>query len=151
MPVGLLVPVVLVGWGTVCALTCWRRLGGMVRIPALVANELPFLGAYLLIGSTALALAQGDLDSVGGVIVGALALAVIVGLAEVVRRALRADAALHNPTPARRPWHRILVAPLPALRRDVLQIRDLPYGDVVGIMTREASGGRRRRRIRCGW
>jgi acetyl esterase/lipase len=129
MPVGLLVPVVLVGWGTACALTCWRRLGGLARIPALVANELPFFGAYLLIASTALALAQGDLNSVGGVIVGVLALAVIAGLAEVVRRGLRADIALHNPTPARRPWHRILVAPLPALRRDVVRIRNLSYGE----------------------
>jgi acetyl esterase/lipase len=129
MPVGLLIPVVLVGWGTACALTCWRRLGGTARIPALIANELPFLGAYLLITSTALALAQGDLDSAGGVVVGVLALAVILGLAEVVRRALGADAALHNPTPARRPWQRILVAPLHAFRRDVVRIRNLPYGE----------------------
>ena len=129
MPVGLLIPVVLVGWGTACALTCWRRLGGLARIPALVANELPFLGAYLLVASTALALAEGDLASVGGVVVGVLALGVILGLALIVRRALKANAALHNPTPARRRWQRILLAPLPALRRDVVRIRNLPYGE----------------------
>lgn len=70
----------------------------------MVTNELPFLGGYLLIASTALALAQGQLDSVGGVIVGVAALVVLLGLLVIVRRALRADAALHNPTPARRPW-----------------------------------------------
>ena len=80
MPVGLLVPVVLVGWATACALTSWRRLGAAARIPALVVNELPFLAGYLLVASTALALAQGDLDSVGGVVVGVAAVVVLLGL-----------------------------------------------------------------------
>src|SRR5215471_3628134 len=129
MPVGLLIPVVLVGWGTVCALTCWRRLGWLARIPALVTNELPFLGGYLLIISTALAFAQGDLDSVGGVIVAIAALGVILGLAMVVRRARLADTALDNPTPVRRPWRRILLAPVPAHRSDVVRVGDLAYGE----------------------
>jgi acetyl esterase/lipase len=94
-----------------------------------VTNELPFLGGYLLIASLALALAQGDLDSAGGVITAVLALAVILGLAEIVRRALGAEAALHNPTPAHRPWRRILVAPLPVLRREGVRTGDLPYGE----------------------
>jgi hypothetical protein len=55
-----------------------------------VTNELPFPGVYFLIASFALALAQGDLDSAGGVITAVLALAVILGLAEIVRRALGA-------------------------------------------------------------
>jgi acetyl esterase/lipase len=129
MPIGLLVPVVLVGWGTACALTRLRRLGALARVPALVANELPFLGAYLLLASTALALAQGDLDSAGGAIVALAAGIVLLGLAAVVRRALRADAALGNPPPVRRRWPRILLAPLPAFRRDVVLIRDLSYGE----------------------
>jgi len=129
MPVGLLIPVVLVGWGTACALTCWRRLGALARIPALVTNELPFLGGYLLVASTALALAQGDLDSVGGAVVAVGAVVVLLGLAVVVRRGLRADAALGSPSPVRRPWGRILRAPLPAFRRDVVRIRNLSYGD----------------------
>ena len=128
MPVGLLVPVVLVGWGTACALTCWRRLGTAARIPALVTNELPFLGAYLLTASTALALAQGELDSVGGVIVGVAAVIVLLGLAVIVRRSLRADAALDNPAPVRRPWGRILLAPLRGSRREVVRVCNLPYG-----------------------
>ena len=80
MPIGLLVSVVLVGWATACALTSWRRLGGVARVPALVINELPFLAGYLLIASTVLALAQGDLDSVGGVIVGVVVLVDFSGL-----------------------------------------------------------------------
>src|SRR5580765_8340788 len=108
MPIGLVVPVVLVGWATACALTSWRRLGGVARVAALVLNELPFLAGYLLIASTILALAQGDLNSVGGVIVGVVALVELLGLVVIVRRALRADAALHNPTSPRRPWRRIL-------------------------------------------
>ena len=101
MPIGLVVPVVLVGWATACALTSWRRLGGVARVPALLLNELPFLAGYLLIASTFLALAQGDLDSVGGVIVGVVVVVELLGLVLIVRRALRADAALHNPTPPR--------------------------------------------------
>src|SRR5262249_1943975 len=108
MPVGLLVPVVLVGWGTVCALTGPRRLGALARVPALITNELPFFAGYLLVASLALAVAQGDLYSVGGVVTAVAGLTVLVGLVEIVRRALRADAALYN-SPARPPWHRILL------------------------------------------
>jgi acetyl esterase/lipase len=129
VPIGLLVPVVLVGWGVACALTSWRRLGVFARVPALVANELPFAAAYLLIASVALASAQGDLDSVGGAVIGVAAAVALVGLAEVVRRALRADRALGNPQPPSRPWARILRAPLPAFRRDVTRTRNLSYGE----------------------
>ena len=128
MPIGLIVPLVLVGWATACALTSWRRLGGVVRVPALVLNELPFLAGYLLIASTVLALAQGDLESVGGAVVGVVVLVELLGLVVIVRRALRADAALHNPTPPRRPWRRILMAPLPAFRRYVVRVENLSYG-----------------------
>ncbi len=129
MPIGLVVPVMLVGWGVACALSSWRRLGGVARVPALVLNELPFFAGYLLVASTGLALAQGDLDSVGGVIVGVVALVELLGLVVIVRRAVRADAALHNSTTTRRPWGRILIAPLPAFRRDVVRVRNLSYGD----------------------
>ena len=53
----------------------------------------------------------------------------LVGLAVIVRRALRADRALGNPAPPSRPWTRILRAPLPAFRRDVTRMRNLSYGD----------------------
>jgi hypothetical protein len=60
MPIGLLIPVVLAGWGTGCVLTSWRHLGGVARVPALVTSELPFLGCYLLIASTAGAWPTGN-------------------------------------------------------------------------------------------
>jgi acetyl esterase/lipase len=97
-------------------------------VPALVVNELPFAAGYLLIASIALALTRGDLDSVAGAIVGGAGLVVLVGLAVIVRRALRADRALGNATPPSRPWTRILLAPLPAFRRDVTRTRNLAYG-----------------------
>jgi acetyl esterase/lipase len=129
MPIGLLVPVVLVGWAAVCALTCWGWLGVFGRVPALVVNELPFAAGYLLIASIALALAQGDLDSVGGVVVGVAGMVVLVGLCVIVRRALRADQALGITDPPPKPWGRILRAPLPAFRREVVRMRNLAYGE----------------------
>jgi acetyl esterase/lipase len=129
LPIGLLVPVVLVGWGAACALTCWRRIGVFARVPALVVNELPFAAGYLLTASIALALAQGDLDSVGGAVIGVAALVVLLGLGVIVRRALRADRALGNTDPPPRPWGRILLAPLPAFRREVTRTRNLSYGE----------------------
>jgi acetyl esterase/lipase len=95
----------------------------------LVLSELPFIAGYLLIASIALALAQGDLDSVGGVIVGVVSLVELLGLVVIVRRALRDDAALDNPTPPRRAWRRLLMAPLPAFRRDVVRVRNLSSGE----------------------
>jgi acetyl esterase/lipase len=127
--IGLLVPVVLVGWGTACALTSWRWAGVLARVPALVVNELPFAFGYLLTASLALALAQGDLDSAGRAVIGVAAVGVLVGLAVAARRALRADHALGNAGPPSRQWTRILQAPLPAFRRDVVRTRDLSYGE----------------------
>ena len=129
LPIGLLVPVILVGWGTACALTCWRWAGALARVPALVTNELPFAAAYLLLASIALALGQGDLESAAGAAVGVAAAVVLAGLAVIVRRALRADRALGNPAPPSRPWTRILRAPLPGWRGDVTRMRNLAYGE----------------------
>jgi acetyl esterase/lipase len=128
MPFGLLIGVVLVAWGVACALASRPRLGGIQRITAVVVNELPFVVGYLLVASVALALIQGDLGSPGGVVVAALAGLDLVGLAVVVRRALLAHRALGNSGPPRRPWGRILRAPVPAVRPDVASVRDLSYG-----------------------
>ena len=46
-----------------CAPTRWRRLGPVAAIPTLVVSALPFLVGYLLVASTVLTLADGDLDS----------------------------------------------------------------------------------------
>jgi acetyl esterase/lipase len=92
-------------------------------------NELPFMAGYLLVASTVLALADGDLASPGGAVGAAGAALVLVGLAIVVRRALLADSALGNAPPHRRPWARIVRAPFAAGRRDVVRLRGLAYGE----------------------
>jgi acetyl esterase/lipase len=98
----------------------------------LLVNELPFIVGYLLIASTVLALVDGDLDSPGGTAGAAVALLALAGLVAVVRRAMRAQAAPHNAGRPRRPWGRILRAPLFPGRRDVVRVRGLAYGDVPG-------------------
>ena len=129
MPVGYLWTVVLVSWGVACALTRWRRLGSVAAIPALVVSELPFLVGYLLVASTVLALADGDLDSAAGAAGAGVALLAFTGLVVIVRRALRADAALRNTGKPGRPWGRILRAPFFPGRLDVVRVRGLAYGD----------------------
>ena len=129
MPVGYLWTVALVSWGVACALTRWRRLGSFAAIPALVVSELPFLVGYLLIASTVLALADGDLDSPAGAAGAVVALLALTGLVVIVRRALRAHAALRNTGKPRRPWGRILRAPFFPGRLGVVRVRGLAYGD----------------------
>ena len=129
MPVGYWWTVAVISWGVACALTRWRRLGPFSRIPALLASELPFIVGYLLIASTVLALADGDLDSPGGIAGAAIALLALAGLVVVVCQALRADAALRNAGRPERPWSRILRAPFFPGRRDVVRVRGLAYGD----------------------
>ena len=129
MPIGYWFPVALYSWGVVCALTRWRRLGSFSAIPALLASELPFIVGYLLIASTVLALIDGDLGSPGGAAGAAVALLALVGLGVIVRRALRAHAALHNAGRPGRPWGRILRAPFFPGRLDVVRVRGLAYGD----------------------
>ena len=129
MPIGYLWTVAAVSWGVACALTRWRRLGSFSAIPALVVSELPFLAGYLLIGSTVLALADGDLGSPAGAAGAVVALLALAGIMVIVRRALRAHAALRNTGKPGRPWGRILRAPFFPGRLDVVRVRGLAYGD----------------------
>jgi hypothetical protein len=128
VPVGYLWTVALLGWGVACALTRWRWAGVLARVPALLVSELPFAVGYLLVASTALALAQGDLDSPAGLVGAGAALLTAAGLGLVVRRGLRAHAALGNPEPAHRPWGAILRAPLLPGHRGIVRVRDLAFG-----------------------
>ncbi len=128
MPVGYWWTVAVVSWGVACAVTRWYRLGSFSTVPALLANELPFITGYLLIASTVLALVDGDLDSPGGAAGAAVALGALAGLAVVVCRAMCAHAALHNAGRPRRPWGRILRSPFFPGRLDVVRVRGLAYG-----------------------
>ena len=49
MPIGYWWTVAFMSWSVACALTRWHRLGPFSAIPALVANEMPFIVGYLLI------------------------------------------------------------------------------------------------------
>ena len=129
MPVGYLWTVAVISWGVVCALTRWGRLGSFSAIPALLASELPFMVGYLLIASTVLALADGDLGSPAGAAGAGVALLALAGLVVVVCRALRAHAALRNAGRPGRPWGRILRAPFFPGRPGVVRVRGLAYGD----------------------
>jgi acetyl esterase/lipase len=129
MPVGYLWTVAVVSWGVACALTRWRRLGFFAAIPALVVSELPFLAGYLLVASTVLAFADGDLGSPAGAAGAVVALLALAGLVVIVRRALRAHAALGNAGQPGRPWGRILRAPFFPGQLDVVRVRGLAYGD----------------------
>jgi acetyl esterase/lipase len=96
-------------------------------------NELPFLALYLLAADSALAFAQGDLASPGGLAGFALAVLTAAGLGILIRRALATGAVLRQALPelppTRRPWAHILLAPFAVRRRDVIRIKDLSYGE----------------------
>lgn len=102
-------------------------------------NELPFLALYALAADSALAFAQGDLASPGGLAAFAVAVLTAAGLAvlvrravptgAVLRRALADDAGIELPA-VRRPWGHILLAPFAVRRRDVVRVGDIAYGDV---------------------
>ena len=129
MPIGYLWTVAVVSWGVACALTRWPRFGAFAAIPGLVVSELPFLAGYLLIGSTVLAFADGDLDSPAGAAGAVVAVLALAGLVGIVGRALRGHAALGNNGKPGRPWGRILRSPFFPGRPDVVRVRGLAYGD----------------------
>jgi acetyl esterase/lipase len=101
-------------------------------------NELPFLALYALAADSALAFAQGDLASPGGLATFAVAVLTAAGLAvlirravptgAVLRRALADDAGIELPV-TRRSWAHILLAPLAVRRRDVVRAGNIAYGD----------------------
>jgi acetyl esterase/lipase len=129
MPIGYWWTVAVASWGVACGLTRWPRLGSFSAIPALLASELPFIFGYWLVASTVLALADGDLGSPGGAAGAVVTLLALAGLAVIVRRALRAHAALGTAGPPARPWGRILSAPFFPGRPGVIRVRGLAYGD----------------------
>jgi acetyl esterase/lipase len=73
--------------------------------------------------------ADGDLGSPGGAAGAVVALLALAGLVVIVRRALRAHAALPSTGRPDRPWGRILRAPFYPGRLDVIRVRGLAYGD----------------------
>jgi acetyl esterase/lipase len=141
-------PVAVIALYTVMALVPLRRpplLGFVSCMLSFLVNELPFIAAGWLLAWTLLALYQGELNSAGGLAYAGVVVLTMLGLAEVVRRALLAGPALERalarglgtgpafgPEPRRRNWRRltrVLLGPFPLWSGDVQQIRNISYGE----------------------
>ncbi|MFJ7628728.1 alpha/beta hydrolase [Streptomyces sp. NPDC097595] len=154
MPVGYLIPVLIVAIGTWCALRpvpFEHPLGRPSYIFGLAANELPFAAFFwMLFVPTAMAFAQDDvMESPGAWGIVALAAVTAAGLAVVAHRAwgdrdrieramaeglgkgwrAEIDADLAEGLRHRPPWLRVLFVPILKRRADVRRVADLSYGD----------------------
>ncbi|WP_240372541.1 alpha/beta hydrolase [Brevibacterium zhoupengii] len=138
MPVGYIITILIIGVCTVAALVRARRFGIPVFYLSMVINEIPHLAALLLVLSTALALAEGDLQGTGGTMLLIIAALEFVGLLELTRRSIRAhrvvsrvvvDHGAQMPGGGIRLWLRPLVFPVPLRPGSVRRIGGLPYGD----------------------
>lgn len=151
MPVGYLITVVLLGGLTAVALapprppattpSHWTFWAGFL------INEQPFLPLYWLTASSALAAAEGDLNSAAGLVVLGLAVLTAAGLAVIAVRVRSAPPALRRaldeglgagwrgeidpalaPRPGRPPLMRILLTPWFVARPGVRRVASLRYG-----------------------
>jgi acetyl esterase/lipase len=141
MPVGYLMPVVLMALATVLSLAPARRPRLLARLSfraGVVLDELPHLGLYLLLITTVLTIGQGDIKSVAGWALVGVAVLVMCGLVVLIRRGLQtppavrralADAGINALPPRRWPWTRILITPYFRRRHNVERIANLRYGD----------------------
>src|SRR5690606_14239090 len=83
----------LVAVCTAAALIAPRRPWGVGRaayLLAVVVNELPQLALLYLLGTTALAVVEGDLVGTQGLVAGGVAALTVVGLGEIARRGIHA-------------------------------------------------------------
>jgi acetyl esterase/lipase len=149
MPVGYLVGVLVVALPTLFALVPLGSFPNVSFRLGLLINEVPIIGLYWLLVDTALAFAQGDINTAGGWATVGLAALTMAGLAVIAWRGLQAKPALEqamaealgpgwrtaiDPELAARlrrrlPLARILLLPLSRRRRDVERVADIPYGD----------------------
>ena len=136
MPIGYIVTLVLLGLLTGFALIRLRRFGHVLFVVALPASELPHFGILLLGLSTVLALSQGDLAGPSGAVLLIVAGVILVGLLELLRRALLARRVMndmlrqHGRGPQRRRtwWLRPLLFPFPWRPRSVMRTGPIFYG-----------------------
>jgi acetyl esterase/lipase len=148
-PFGYLVGVGLVALPTLFALVPQRSLPNLSFRLGLLLDEVPIAGFYWLLFDTALAFAQGDIDTAGGWATVGLAALTTAGLAVIARRGLQARPALARAMEEalgagwrsaidpelsarlrrRLPLARILLLPLWRRRRDVERVANIPYGD----------------------
>ena len=153
MPIGYLVSVSLFALCTLMALSPIRRphaLGWVSLLLGLLFSELPLIALFLLVLTAVSNVGQQGLDAPAAwLAAGCLTLLVMIGLAVIVRRELRAgpvlehamvdalgvdwrgtlDAGMAARLRRRLPYTRILFAPIPFRRRDVERLANIRYGD----------------------
>ncbi|MDD9381221.1 alpha/beta hydrolase [Streptomyces sp. ZAF1911] len=147
MPYGYMATTAFLAWCTFFAVVAPRRPRPLATVSfwsGMVLNEAPFLGMFAIVASTALAAAQGDLDSPTSKVTAAVALATFLGLLVSAWRGLWTDQAVLRSLdqglgtgwrdhvqkpPRRRPWARILLLPGSMRQRDVERIPNIRYGD----------------------
>lgn len=147
-PIGYVVTVALAAWCTFFAVVAPRRPNVLAKASwlfGMVINELPFLAIYYLVAATALAAAEGDLDSGIGKFTAALAVVTVAGLIVSAQRGVRTKQSVERalalglgadwrdrvaaPLRGHRPWARILLIPFIRSRADVERIDNIRYGD----------------------
>ncbi len=153
MPIGFLVTTTLIAGCAYLALVppLPRQSSprSLVYLLTVVINELPFVAFFVLVASTVLAAAQGDLDSPVGWVAFGIAVLATPALAVIARRQLLAapalDRALDDGLGAgwrssldtglaaglrrRLPYAHILFAPFRVRRHDVRRVANISYGD----------------------
>ena len=152
MPIGYLETVGAVALFTLAVLWPPRRPAALARVVFVLThllNEAPVIGWIWLLTSTGLAVAGGQLASVGGAAAAALAMLTAAGLIEVTRRGLRTSRAVEDaltcalgpaPGPITRPSRRQrlqratreVLLPLPWRPRRVRRLRNLRVGGRTG-------------------
>lgn len=90
MPIGYLITLVFLGTLTVAALPRPRRMNRLRYALTVAIDELPHLALLWLVLVTALAWTEGDLEAPVGALLAGVAVLLFVGLAELLRRCLRA-------------------------------------------------------------
>lgn len=150
MPLGYLVPTLLVAWCTLCAVVPrrWRLGSGQVRFrSSMLINELPCLGLYWLLITTLSTAAQGEVGTPVGWLAFTISCLTVLGLAVIVVRQRRVGVQMNAALTAgfgTQPqglddgsrlrvsrWQGIflLLVPSRVRRRDVERVPDVTYGD----------------------
>lgn len=151
MPLGYLLPTLMVAWCTLCAVgpRRWPLGSGQVRFrSSMVINELPCLGLYWLLVTTLSTVAQGELASPVGWLAFVINCVTVLGLSVIVLRQRRAGPAMaaaldsglgprsrashaNDSRPRVSRWQsaRLLLVPSRARQRKIERIPDISYGD----------------------
>lgn len=137
MPFGYLIPLILVGICCLVALIRPRRMSRKRYLLTVAISELPQAAALLVVLATALTWSEGDLAGPGGLLPASIAALVLLGLAALIWRGVRAGPAVdavvreQGGNPGRHLARRLLrplLFPFPWRPRSVTRIGPISYG-----------------------